>query len=107
MASLAGCRPQLESRFFAPLPVPKQALDLIAQRLPFDVTGHGEDRSSRLEESTKMIPDSRGRQPFNPFRRPATVVAQRWRIVQFLQLNEHLLARIVFQALQILKPEGN
>src|SRR5262249_3423335 len=40
------------------LPVPEQALDLIAQRLPFDAAGHGEDGAIRLEPSLMMPANS-------------------------------------------------
>ena len=97
---------QLQFRLLAGLPVAEQAADLLLERTPFDVAGHRQDAAARLKVAGVVLANALGRQPGQPLRRAAVVQAQGRRVMPAAQFDQHLLPRLVLQALDVLQGQG-
>ncbi len=90
----------------AALPVAQKPFDLIAQRLPVDIAGHGQDGSLWAKVAGVVAAQLVGGQALDAGDGAAVVVAERARVMVLAQLDEDTGPRLVFQAAQVLHGQG-
>ena len=104
---LAGRGPRFSGRRLVALPVAEQALDLVAQRLPLDIAGHGQDGAARPEQAADGVCATSSMVRLSmPSAVPRRSLLERRRIVLLAQLDQAPSGAARPPGLQVLQGQG-